>query len=269
MEFSREELDLLKNRPDKLELAKDMLVRYTGMPISKFKKNILITNFRNYVSMFAEQFDCQVYGEHGQMQAASSADITIINFGIGAPNAGLLMNMLVGIKPKAVLFLGKCGGLKKTSKIGHFILPSAAIRDDGVSDKYLPPLIPALPSFKIHKFASQVLAQNEEEYRTGVVYTTNIRFWEHDSAFLENVLNHRALAIEMETATIFSIGFYNEISRGALLLVSDTPIFKNGVKTIKSDKIVTERWAQKHLDYGIQALMLMEESGEKIKHFKY
>ncbi len=255
---------------ERLDLARNWLPRYTGMPLDEFGDYILLTNFRNYLARFVDEFDCAVYGEDKPMQAATNGNgLTIINFGIGSANAATIMDLLSARHPKGVLFLGKCGGLKKSTEIGHFILPIAAIRGEGTSDDYFPPEVPALPSFKLHKFISDKIVQRGHDYRTGVVYTTNRRVWEHDMAFLERLKQMTAIAIDMETATIFIVGHHNQISRGALLLVSDVPVTPDGVKTEESDVRVTEQWSDIHLQIGIAAMTEIGEQGERIKHFTY
>lgn len=256
--------------PTKLELARNWLPRYTGMALDAFGDYVLLTNFDNYVTNFAKRFGCNLYGEGRPMQAATNSDgLSIVNFGIGSPNAAIIMDLLTARHPEGVLFLGKCGGLKTTSEIGHFILPIAAIRGEGTSNDYFPPEVPALPSFKLHKFVSQIVTERGHDYRTGVVYTTNRRVWEHDHAFLERLQGMTAIAIDMETATIFIVGHNNEISRGALLLVSDVPITPDGVKTEESDARVTRQWADEHLQIGIDAMTKIGEQGEPIRHFQY
>lgn len=254
-----------------LDIAKDWLPRYTGMPIDGFGDYILLTNFQNYVTHFCKKFNCEIQGEGRPMQAATSqGGLSIINFGIGSANAATIMDLLVARNPRGVLFLGKCGGLKRSTEIGHFILPIAAVRGEGTSDDYVPPEVPALPSFKLHKFVSQkILERGHEEYRTGVVYTTNRRMWEHDATFLARLKRLTCIAIDMETATIFIVGHHNSIARGALLLVSDVPVTPEGVKTERSDVRVTEEWAKEHLEIGIDAMTGLEEKGETIKHFIY
>jgi len=255
---------------DRLQIAKSWLPRYTGMPLEKFGCYILLTNFNYYIKRFAEKFSCNIYGENKPMQAATNSHgLTIINFGIGSPNAATIMDLLVAIKPTGLLFLGKCGGLKKSTELGHFILPIAAIRGEGTSLDYFPPEVPALPSFKLHKFVSEKIISHGYEYRTGVVYTTNRRVWEHDQKFHERLQQMTCIAIDMETATIFIVGHHNEIARGALLLVSDVPITPEGVKTEESDQQVTQKWSQVHLDIGIEAMTEIEDQGEQIKHFRY
>ncbi|MDC1184177.1 AMP nucleosidase [Gammaproteobacteria bacterium] len=254
----------------KLEIAKNWLPRYTGMPLDKFGDYILITNFRDYVEKFANRFSSEVYGEGRAMQASTNDDgLTIINYGIGSPNAATIMDLLVAVKPKGVLFLGKCGGLKNSSEIGNFILPIGAIRGDGTSNDYFPLEVPALPSFKLHKFVSDIIVQKESDYRTGVIFTTNRRVWEHDKPFLKRLKKTTAIGVDMETATVFTVGHYNEIARGALLLVSDVPLTPEGVKTETSDKAVTQKWVDLHLEIGIKAMTDIGKSGEEIKHFKY
>jgi AMP nucleosidase len=254
----------------KLDLTQNWLPRYTGMPLADFGDYVLLTNFRTYINRFARKFDCPIYGEDRPMQAATNkAGLSIINFGIGSPNAATVMDLLIARRPKAVLFLGKCGGLKRSSEIGHFILPIGAVRGEGTSDDYLPPEVPALPSFKLHKFVSEKLCERNLEYRTGVVYTTNRRVWEHDKEFRNKLRQYTPIAIDMETATIFIVGHKNQIVRGALLLVSDLPMTPEGVKTTESDAQVTHDWSDTHLAIGIESLVGLEANGERIKHFQY
>ena len=254
----------------KLDIAKNWLPRYTGMPLEKFGEYILVTNFKNYVEKFSERFSVEIHGEGRAMQAATNSDgLTIINFGMGSPNAATIMDLLVAVNPKGVLFLGKCGGLKDSSEIGNFILPIGAIRGDGTSNDYFPPEVPALPSFKLHKFVSDIIIEKQSDYRTGVIFTTNRRVWEHDKKFLKRLKQTTSIGVDMETATIFSVGHYNEIARGALLLVSDVPLTLDGVKTEESDKVVTHKWVDLHLEIGIKAMTEIGKSGEEIKHFKY
>ena len=255
---------------DRLAVARDWLPRYTGMPLEGFGDYILLTNFHHYLTDFAAKFDCEIHGVDRPMQAATNdAGLTLINFGIGTANAATIMDLLIARQPHGVLFLGKCGGLKESTEIGHFILPIGAIRGEGTSDDYFPPQVPALPSFKLHKFVSEKILARDYDYRTGVVYTTNRRLWEHDPDFIQRLKVMTPIAVDMETATLFVVGHANEIARGALLLVSDMPLTPDGVKTEASDREVTSRWARDHLEIGIEAMMELGSSGEKIKHFRY
>lgn len=255
---------------DKLTIAREWLPRYTGMAIEAFGDYILLTNFKNYLQAFADRFECVIKGAERPMSVATNADgLTMINIGIGSPNAAIIMDLLTARNPEAVLFLGKCGGLKDSVAPGSFILPTAAIRGEGTSNDYLPPQVPALPSFKLHKFVSDKLVARGLDYRTGVVYTTNRRVWEHDEHFKDILRATTAIAIDMETATLFVVGHHNQLSRGALLLVSDMPMTPEGIKTEASDAEVTREWAETHLQLGIEALSEIGEKGEPIKHFQY
>jgi AMP nucleosidase len=249
----------------KEEIVKDWLPRYTGAPLENFGEYILLTNFRNYVDMFAAQFGVEIIGTDKPMQIATCNNITIINFGMGSAMAATVMDLLSAISPKAVLFLGKCGGLKKT-KVGDLILPIAAIRGEGTSDDYMPSEIPALPSFRLQQSISSRIKKHELDYWTGTVYTTNRRVWEHDEKFKEYLRDIRTMGIDMETATIFIVGFANGIPHGALLLVSDNPMTPDGVKTSKSDASVTQTYVAKHLQIGIESLRELADSGDSVKH---
>jgi len=255
---------------ERLDIARNWLPRYTGMEIDAFGDYILLTNFRHYLTLFADEFGCDYYGDDRPMQAATNSQgLSIVNFGMGSANAATIMDLLSARQPNGVLFLGKCGGLKPSTEIGHFILPIGAIRGEGTSDDYFPPEVPALPSFKLHKFVSDKIVKHNYEYRTGVVYTTNRRLWEHDKEFSRRLSRMTCIAIDMETATLFIVGHHNAIARGALLLVSDVPITPEGVKTEQSDARVTEQWSKRHLNIGIEAMQEIGEKGETIKHFQY
>lgn len=254
----------------KLEIASNWLPRYSGMPLKKFGEYILLTNFGSYLNYFAEKFNCQIYGRDMPMQAATNKDgVTMINFGMGSPNTATILDLLTAINPKAVLLLGKCGGIKRSTDIGHFILPIAAIRGDGTSNDYMLPEVPALPSFKFHKFISEQLYARKLEYRTGVIYTTNRRVWEWDNQFKEYLKKLSVLGIDMETATLFIVGHANKIPRGALLLVSDLPMTPEGVKTSKSDQSNNQKYTDLHLDIGIETMTNIGKNDEFLKHFQY
>lgn len=253
----------------KEEIVQNWLPRYTGAPLESFGEYILLTNFGNYVKMFAEWNNVPIIGTDRPMQCATAENISIINFGMGSPTAATIMDLLSATMPKAVLFLGKCGGLKKRNKLGDLILPIAAIRGEGTSADYFPPEVPALPAFALQKAVSTTIRDFGVDYWTGTVYTTNRRVWEHDEPFKEYLQKVRAYAIDMETATIFTVGFYNKIPTGALLLVSDQPMTPDGVKTEESDKAVTAKFVENHLKIGIDSLKMLMNDGQTVRHLKF
>lgn len=276
LHLSPEDLDVVnqelqaREKAAKSRIVKDWLPRYTGMPLEKFGEYILLVNFGNYVRMFADKHEVPVYGADKPMQAATVDNITIINFGIGSPNAGLVVDLLEAIHPKAVLFLGKCGGVKTgKNQIGDLLLPIAAIRGEGTSNDFLPPEVPALPAFALQKAISTTIREYERDYWTGVVYTTNKRVWEHREDFKKRLRDLRCYAIDMETATIFVAAFKNRMPAGALLLVSDMPMTHDGIKTEESDKKVTANFAELHLSIGVDSLKQLINKGLTVKHLRF
>ena len=248
----------------KEEIVSNWLPRYTGRALKDFSKYILLTNFNNYLELFSQWYNVPILKNN--MSTCKAEGITMINFGMGSPNAATIMDLLSAIEPKAVLFLGKCGGLKKKNKLGDLILPIAAIRSDGTSNDYLPPEIPALPAFSLQRAVSSSIRDYGKNYWTGTVYTTNRRVWEYDERFKKYLEKTRAMAIDMETATVFTVGFANEIPTGALLLVSDQPMISAGIKTTESDKVVNKNFVEMHLKIGVNALKELINKGESVKH---
>jgi AMP nucleosidase len=254
---------------DKEQIVDNWLPRYTGVPLDQFGEHILLTNFGGYLHTFARLTGAQVVGLDRAMPSATADGITMINFGMGSPNAATMMDLLTAIMPKAVLFLGKCGALKKKNQLGHLILPIAAIRGEGTSDDYLPAQVPALPAFALQRAVSTMIRDLGHDYWTGTVFTTNRRVWEHDAAFKERLRTMRCMAIDMETATIFAAGFANRIPSGALLLVSDQPMIPEGVKTDASDARVSADYVENHINIGIEALRLIRRNGRSVRHLRF
>jgi len=254
---------------NKDEIVRNWLPRYTGRELGEFGQYILLTNFNKYVQVFAEWNGMGVRGLDKPMPNATAGRITIINFGMGSANAATVMDLLSAIQPKAVLFLGKCGGLKTKNQIGDLILPIAAIRGEGTSNDYFPPEVPALPAFSLQKAVSTAIRNHGRDYWTGTVYTTNRRVWEHDDDFKAYLRRIRAMAVDMETATIFSTGFFNEIPTGALLLVSDQPMTPDGVKTAESDERVNSDFVNEHIKIGIDALRELINNSLTVKHLRF
>ncbi len=252
----------------KQEIVENWLPRYTGRELKDFTQYILLTNFSRYVELFAEWHDVPTIS-NVSMPNAQAKGITIINFGMGSANAATIMDLLSAINPKAVLFLGKCGGLKKKNKLGDLILPIAAIRSEGTSDDYLPPEVPALPAFMLQRAVSSAIRDYGRDYYTGTVHTTNRRVWEYDERFKKHLMKTRSMAVDMETATIFIVGFSNEIPSGALLLVTDQPMISTGVKTEESDRFVTENFVNDHIKLGVNSMMGLINQTRSVKHLKF
>ncbi|MGI6074104.1 MAG: AMP nucleosidase [Fermentimonas sp.] len=253
----------------KQEIVENWLPRYTKRALNDFTDYILLTNFQKYVEIFADYFGVPIVGTNANMSNASADGITIINFGMGSANAATIMDLLSAISPKAVLFLGKCGGLKKHNKLGDYVLPIAAIRGEGTSNDYFPPEVPSLPAFNMLRAISSNVRDYNRDYWTGTVYTTNRRVWEYDDDFKSYLRQVRAMAVDMETATLFTCGFANHISTGALLLVSDQPLISTGVKTEESDNLVTDKFVEEHVYIGIKSLSSIKNNSSTIKHLRF
>ena len=253
----------------KKEIVENWLPRYTGRELENFPKYILLTNFEYYLDLFSEMYHEPIIGIDKTMPNVSHEDVMLINFGMGSPNAAIIMDLLGAIHPKACLFLGKCGGIDKKNQIGDLILPIAAIRGEGTSNDYFPPEVPALPAFMLQRAVSSSIRDYGRDYWTGTVYTTNRRIWEHDEAFKEYLKKTRAMAVDMETATLFSCGFANHIPTGALLLVSDQPMTPDGVKTDKSDNLVTKNYVEEHVEICIASLRMIIDAKKTVKHLKF
>ena len=253
----------------KQDIVANWLPRYTGTALEDFGQYVLLTNFGHYVEIFARWHGVEVSGRDRPMPNATADGITLINFGMGSPNAATVMDLLGAIGPQAALFLGKCGGVKKKNQLGDLVLPIAAIRGEGTSNDYLPPEVPALPAFQLQRAVSTMIRDLGHDYWTGTVYTTNRRVWEHDDTFKEYLRRTRCMAIDMETATIFAAGFANRIPCGALLLVSDQPMIPEGVKTETSDQGITEQYVDAHIRVGVEALKLVRRNGRSVRHLRF
>lgn len=253
----------------KKQIVDNWLPRYTGTALGDFGPYVLLANFNNYLDVFARLTDAKVVGRDRSMPNVTGDGITMINMGMGSANAATVMDLLSAVEPKAVLFLGKCGGLKRKNQIGDLVLPIAAIRGDGTSNDYLLPEVPALPAFSLQRAISTIIRDLACDYWTGTVYTTNRRVWEHDDEFKAYLRKTRSMAIDMETATIFAAGFANSIPTGALLLVSDQPMVPEGVKTEASDRRVTDSFIEQHVKIGIEALRLIRRHGKSVKHLRF
>lgn len=252
------------------EIVGNWLQRYTGKPLSYFGEHVLLTNFNHYVDLFCEEMSVDAAEDSDVPFRAVTADgITMINFGIGSPNAALIMDLLSAIAPSACLFLGKCGGISDKTQLGDYILPLAGIRGEGTSNDYFPPEVPALPAFMLQRAVSTALRNNDQDYWTGTIYTTNRRVWEHDEKFKQYLRETRAMGVDMETATLFSCGFYNHIPTGALLLVSDNPMVPEGIKTSASDRRVTQNFARTHVHIGVEAMRLIIGRRSTVRHLKF
>lgn len=240
------------------------LERYTGSAAAEFQPFILLTNFKHYVDILSGQSG-EPIRQGSVMQAChlKTEGVSIINYSVGSPTAALVVELLSFIKPKGVLMLGMCGGLRTEHKVGDFFNPVAAIRGEGTSDDYMPQRCPSLSSFVIQRFVCETLEKRKLLYHTGVIHTTNVRFWEFNEDFKKLLLEERAQAIDMECATLFTVGFARFVPVGALMLISDTPLMARGIKTASSAKAIFEKYTAIHIEVGMQVLSAMRARGKE------
>jgi AMP nucleosidase len=185
-------------------------------------------------------------------------NMTILDFKIGSPAAALVVDLLAFLPIKATLLLGMCGGLRRQYKVGDYFVPVASIRNEGTSDFYFPPEVPALANFLVQKEVTNVLEISHITYHIGITHTMNKRFWEFDEAFKAHLIKTRPQSIEMECATLFIASYRHKLPLGALLLISDLPLERDGHKTKKSSLSVFEKHTKEHVEMGVIALREVE-----------
>lgn len=244
----------------------ETLERYSGSAISEFQPYILLTNFSKYTSFFSNEFNVEIK-QGSVMNACHSPEnqLSFIHFGIGSPLAALVMELLSFVKPKAILFLGLCGGLRGNYEIGDYFNPVAAIRAEGTSDLFMPERCPALSSFVIQRKVCEELERNKLKIHSGVIHTTNLRFWEFNEDFKRTLEKEQVQAIDMECATLFAVGFACKIAIGALLLISDLPLHHK-IKTKEIQREIFENHAQKQIKMGINILKNIHEEQSYTKY---
>ncbi len=239
------------------------LERYTGSEADKFRSYILLTNFELYMEAF--RVCCGVNVSHGNaMQAAHwpEEDVSMINYGVGSPTAALIIDLLHFIKPEAVIMLGLCGGLRDYHNVGDYFLPIAAIRGEGTSSHYLPPQAPSLTNFPLQRRVAHELESRELGYHIGVIHSTNYRFWEFDEVFRARLLEEKVQTIDMECATLFTVGYARQVPVGALMLISDKPLEPEGVKTPETSRKLFREHSREHVEIGLGALRRLRDKEE-------
>ncbi len=255
-------------------IALETLARYSGSKVQDFQQFIVLSNFRWYLEEFSKRFSAPIIsGRVMNVAHSQEQNMSIIDYRVGAPMAALVVDVLSYIHPEVILMLGLCGGLHRSQKIGDFLLPVAAIRDEGASLHYMPHQVPSLPAFMVQQYISQELIDRQLTFRTGVIHTTDYRMWEFDEKFRALLKKEKATAIDMECSAMFTTGFSHKVPVGALMLVSDLPMRSSGIKTEKSSRKVFNQFAKSHFDCGIHALQRMREavvdSGINFRRFDF
>lgn len=247
-------------RPD--SYVKHTLQRYSDSEPHKFRRYVLLTNFNAYLDKFRDLGPSTTNKRNWEVVHNKELDISIMNFGIGAPLAGMAMHCLSYLdQVDAVIMLGLAGGIAEELKIGDFILPTASIRDEGTSHHYMHSDVPAEPNFKIHHIIAATAKEMGIKTRSGIFKTTDYRMWEFDSDFAEALDRQRVVGIDMEISALFSVGYRMGKPIGAIMLVSDLPLLRSGVKTTNSTDDILQEFCDKHLELGINSANRLRNEG--------
>jgi AMP nucleosidase len=218
--------------PERMALSIDRLQHYTGTPAEAFQRYVLLTNYSWHVSEFRAALpDSTGPDSDGRQMPAwhhqlpGRAGLTIINIGVGPSNAKTLTDHLAVLRPDLVLMIGHCGGLRNHQEIGDLVLATAYMRDDRVLDDVLPCSVPIVSNHTLNTLLLDELTARSLPSRMGIVFTTANRNWELNLALVNDQLRlSRAIAVDMESATVAANGFRYRIPTATLLAVSDKPL---------------------------------------------
>lgn len=245
----------MENLTQEAQIALQTLERYSGCDASQFQSNLIITNFPRYVEYFAKSRNVPILeGSMFKVAHCPKEEVSILDFKIGSPAAALVIDVCSFLPVRASILLGMCGGLRRRYQVGDYLVPVASIRGEGTSDFYFPIEVPALSNFLMQRAVTEVLDEEKAPYHIGITFTTNTRFWEFNEEFKTRLKATKAQGIEMECATLFAASYKRKFTLGALLLVSDLPLNKDGVKTKQSSQWVFDNFTADHVEKGIKIL---------------
>jgi len=242
------------------------LERYTNCSLDDFCQYILITNFKKYIDRFQEKVQGKYSEGNFRIVNAKEINCTMIDFGIGSPQAALIINCLAYLNNlRTVIMLGMCGGIDDVLEEGDFLIPTAAIRGEGTSRHYLPPEFPAIPTSSVNLYCIGAVRKINLTPRCGIVYTTDRRLWEFDDEFVAYLRRQRILAIDMELATLFSVAYHFEVPIGSIMLVSDMPLQRRGIKDKKKQDEIFTNYMDKHLNLALDAVKNMDSNWNAVE----
>ncbi|SMC16918.1 AMP nucleosidase [Desulfacinum hydrothermale DSM 13146] len=248
------------------EYVRQTLERYTGLSLDRFCEHVIITNFRRYTQCFREKTGGEFSEGNFRVVTVPDRNCTLIDFGIGSPQAALVIHCLAYLDQlKSVIMLGMCGGIDDTLEVGDFVVPSAAIRGEGTSRHYLPREFPAIPASSVNLFCIGAVKRAQMVPKCGIVYTTDRRLWEFDEAFVDYLRNQRILAIDMELATLFSVSYRFEVPIGSIMLVSDMPLQRRGIKSKELHQKVYDDFMDTHIDLGLEAVKALDAHWDAVE----
>lgn len=246
------------------QFARETLERYSGSSVEDYQSNLILTNFPKYVEYFAHTRGVKTQeGSMFKVAHCSKEETSILDFKIGSPAAALIIDLCSFLPVRAALLLGMCGGLRRRYQVGDYLVPVASIRDEGTSNFYFPPEVPALANFLMQKAVTEILDAQKAIYHIGITFTSNMRFWEFNEEFKNRLKATKAQAYEMECATLFAASYKRKFTLGALLLISDLPLVPSGIKTKKSSSFVFENYMPDHVEKGVAILKVARKMQAK------
>ena len=255
---------MIERNPMEAEIARQTLERYSGCETAAFQSNLIITNFPRYVDHFAKTRNVPILeGSMFKVAHDPTIEVSILDFKIGSPAAALVVDICSFLPIRSSVLLGMCGGLRRRYQVGDYLVPVAAIRGEGTSDFYVPSEVPALANFLMQRAVTEVLDREVANYPIGITYTTNMRFWEFNEEFKNRLKITKAQGIEMECATLFAASYKRKFTLGALLLVSDLPLERDGIKTKQSSQWVFDNCMADHIEKGVKILQFAREMQAK------
>lgn len=218
--------------PERVDLSVQRLGHYTGTRAEDFQRYVLLTNYDMHMAEFESVYPNCVRPAHPGVQmpayhhrAEGNSGVSIVNIGVGPSNAKNLTDHVAALRPDVTMMIGHCAGVRNHQEIGDFVLASGYLRADHILDEALPLGVPIAPNFLLNRFLAQELDQRRLPYRLGTVYTTLDRNWELSlGRSMKGLQTGRAVAVDMESATVAANGFRFRIPHATLLCVSDKPL---------------------------------------------
>ncbi len=292
---------------ERVDLALHRLRHYTASEPEHFQQFVLFTNYHRYVDEFVEhgrataaagRAGYTTFVEPGGLITRSDGTtegaplghlpqmpayhlmredrqgITLVNIGVGPSNAKTITDHLAVLRPHCWLMIGHCGGLRRSQKLGDYVLAHAYVREDHVLDDDLPVWVPIPPLAEIQVALQEAVAQvtglhgreMKTRMRTGTVASTDNRNWElRFEELFERFSQSRAIAVDMESATIAANGFRFRVPYGTLLCVSDKPMHGEIKLPGMANAFYNERIGQ-HLKIGLETVRILREGGVEQLH---
>ena len=218
--------------PERMELSLNRLSHYTGTEAESFQRYVLFTNYHMHVEAFLELFPDCIKPNRGDVQMPAyhhvldgHTGVTLVNIGVGPSNAKTITDHVAVLRPDLMMMIGHCGGLRNRQEIGDFVLGTTYLRADQVLDHVLPPHVPIVSNFQLNQLLYEELGRRELPFRMGTVFTTSNRNWEFNQRSpLSDISMARAVAVDMESATVAANGFRYRVPSSTLLVVSDKPL---------------------------------------------